>query len=290
MELYPNLCSFYKVVCTRQEKVSAMFGDLMGLLRALIIIETNSTITWNFPLRSLLQFLQLNKNSAHWTKKNIKLDMIFTWVLYFDILKLPNIWTMIMQSFVVLFWLCLIENGIVNSLFNLWSSRPSFSFQRGQKTFKTLDLKIQTRESKSENIGSFFLKGKTKIFALCLILPIVPRPHSRLMSDMMVWTCSIIVLLAFPRWLQFQIGKNGTCEENRTFNKTTFPFSSVYFFVSMRVFTIHNEMWVRERKRGRVVTKPKTAILFKHFSDAWIGTFLLSESKYFLFIPFNWKP
>ena len=222
--------------------------------------------------------------------------MIFTSVLYFDILKLPNIWTMIMQSFVVLFWLCLIENGIVNSLFNLWSSRPSFSFQRGRKTFKTLDLKIQTRESKSKNIGSFFLKGKTKIFALCLILPIVPRPHSSLMSDMMVWTCSIIVLLAFPRCLQFQIGKKGTCEENRTFNKTTFPFSSVYFFVSMRV-CFHNSQWdvsETERKRGRVVTKPKTAILFKHFSDAWIGTFLLSESKYFLFIPFNqafnWKP
>ena len=251
MELYPNLCSFYKVVCTCQEKASAMFGDLMGLLRALIIIETNSTITWNFPLRTLLQFLQLNKNSAHWTKKNIKLDMIFTWVLYFDILKLPNIWTMIMQSFVVLFWLCLIENGIVNSLFNLWSSRPSFSFQRGRKTFKTLDLKIQTRESKSKNIGCLFLKGKTKIFALCLILPIVPRPHSSLMSDMMVWTCSIIVLLAFPRWLQFQIGKNGTCEENRTFNKTTFPFSSVYFFVSMRVCFHHSQWDVSEREKKR---------------------------------------
>ena len=67
---------------------------------------------------------------------------------------------MTMQCFVVLFWLCLIENGIVNSLFNLWSSRPSFSFQRGRKTFKTLDLKIQTRESKSKNIGIFFLKDK----------------------------------------------------------------------------------------------------------------------------------
>ena len=78
------------------------------------------------------------------------------------IFKLPNTWTMIMQSFVVLFWLCLIENGIVNSLFNLWSSRPSFSFQRGRKTFKTLDLKIQTRESKSKNIGSFFSQGKNK--------------------------------------------------------------------------------------------------------------------------------
>ena len=171
--------------------------------------------------------------------------MIFTSVLYFDILKLHNIWTMIMQCFVVLFWLCLIENGIVNSLFNLWSSRPSFSFQRGRKTFKTLDLKIQ---AKSENIGSFFLKGKTKIFALCLILPIVPRPHSSLMSDMMVWTCSIIVLLAFPRWLQFQIGKNGTCEENRKFNKTTFPFSSVYFFVSMRDCFHHSQWDVSERE------------------------------------------
>ena len=168
MELYPNLCSFYKVVCTRQEKVSAMFGDLMGLLRALIIIETNSTITWNFPLRSLLQFLQLNKNSAHWTKKNIKLDMIFTSVLYFDILKLLNTWTMIMQCFVVLFRLCLIENGIVNSLFNLWSSRPSFSFQRGRKTFKTLDLKIQTRESKSKNIGIFFSQGQKTKYLLCV--------------------------------------------------------------------------------------------------------------------------
>ena len=88
--------------------------------------------------------------------------MIFTSVLYFDILKLLNTWTMIMQCFVVLFWLCLIENGIVNSLFNLWSSRSSFSFQRGRKTFKTLDLKIQTRESKSENIGSFFSQGKNK--------------------------------------------------------------------------------------------------------------------------------
>ena len=175
--------------------------------------------------------------------------MIITSVLYFDILKLPNIWTMIMQSFVVLFWLCLIENGIVNSLFNLWSSRPSFSFQRGRKTFKTLDLKIQTRESKSKNIGSFFLKGKTKIFALCLILPIVPRPHSSLMSDMMVWTCSIIVLLAFPRWLQFQIGKNGTCEENRTFNKTTFPFSSVYFLCRWELFSPFTMRCEWERKK-----------------------------------------
>ena len=175
--------------------------------------------------------------------------MTFTSVLYFDILKPLNIWTMIMQCFVVLFWLCLIENGIVNSLFNLWSSSPSFSFQRGRKTFKTLDLKIQTRESKSENIGSFFSQGK--IFALCLILPIVPRPHSSLMSDMMVWTCSIIVLLAFPRWLQFQIGKNGTCEENRKFNKTTFPFSSVYFFVSM-IACFHHSQWdVSETERER---------------------------------------
>ena len=164
---------------------------------------------------------------------------------------------MIMQCFVVLFWLCLIENGIVNSLFNLWSSRSSFSFQRGRKTFKTLDLKIQTRESKSKNIGSFFLKGKTKIFALSLILPIVPRPHSSLVSDMMVWTCSIIVLLAFPRWLQFQIGKNGTCEENRKFNKTTFPFSSVIFFcVLMRVCFHHSQWdvseteWVKKRESG----------------------------------------
>ena len=180
--------------------------------------------------------------------------MTFTSVLYFDILKPLNIWTMIMQCFVVLFWLCLIENGIVNSLFNLWSSSPSFSFQRGRKTFKTLDLKIQTRESKSENIGSFFSQGK--IFALCLILPIVPRPHSSLMSDMMVWTCSIIVLLAFPRWLQFQIGKNGTCEENRKFNKTTFPFSSVYFFVSMIACFHHSQWdvseteWVKKRESG----------------------------------------
>ena len=167
MELYPNLCGFYNVVCTRQEKVSAMFGDLMGLLRALIIIETNSTITWNFPLRSLLQFLQLNKKFCT-RKKDIKLDIIFTSVLYFFILKLLNIWTMIMQCFVVLFWLCLIENGIVNSLFNLWSSRPSFSFQRGRKTFKTLDLKIQTRESKSENIGSSFFSREKQKYLLCV--------------------------------------------------------------------------------------------------------------------------
>ena len=84
------------------------------------------------------------------------------------ILKLINIWTMIMQSFVVLFWLCLIENGIVNSLFNLWSSRPSFSFQRGRKTFKTLDLKIQTRESKSKNIGSFFFSREKLKYLLCV--------------------------------------------------------------------------------------------------------------------------
>ena len=168
MELYPKLCSFYNVVCTRQEKVSAMFGDLMGLLRALIIIETNSTITWNFPLRSLLQFFTTEQKILHTEQQNIKLDMIFTSGLYFDILKLLNTWTMIMQCFVVLFWLCLIENGIVNSLFNLCSSRPSFSFQRGRKTFKTLDLKIQTRESKSENIGSFFFSRERQKYLLCV--------------------------------------------------------------------------------------------------------------------------
>ena len=222
--------------------------------------------------------------------------MIFTWVLYFDILKLPNIWTMIMQSFVVLFWLCLIENGIVNSLFNLWSSRPSFSFQRGRKTFKTLDLKIQTRESKSKKHWKFFSQGKDK--NICSVFNSTYCSSPPFKSD--VWYDGLNVFhhsfIGFSTMTSVSNRKEWNMWGKSYIQQNDF---SIFFclFLLCRwefVFTIHNEMWVRKRKRGRVVTKPKTAILFKHFSDAWIGTFLLSESKYFLFIPFNqafnWKP
>ena len=154
-------------------------------------------------------------------------------------------------------------------------------------------------KSKQENqnlktLAVFFLKVKTKIFAL----PIFNSTYCSsppFKSD--VWYDGLNVFhhsfIGFSTMTSVSNRKEWNMWGKSNIQQNDFSIFFCLFFFLCRwefVFTIHNEMWVRERKRGRVVTKPKTAILFKHFSDAWIGTFLLSESKYFLFIPFNWKP
>ena len=182
--------------------------------------------------------------------------MIFTSVLYFDILKLLNTWTMIMQCFVVLFWLCLIENGIVNSLFNLWSSRPSFSFQRGRKTFKTLDLKIQTRESKSENIGSFFSQGKNK--NICSVFNSTYCSSPPFKSD--VWYDGLNVFhhsfIGFSTMTSVSNRKEWNMWGKSKIQQNDFSIFFCLFFVSMRVCFHHSQWdvseteWVKKRESG----------------------------------------